>query len=83
MALHHLQCCNQNYDLYQMLEGAAIIIINEFSRLAGYEGQKLEMLNSGLVIDFIKADKKLLGIAEISEIIKACEMETVRIHKGI
>jgi len=41
-------------------------IINVLSRLAGYEGQKLEMLNSGLVIDFIKA----------------CEMETVRIHKG-
>jgi hypothetical protein len=47
LSLHYLKCCNQQYDLYQMREGAAAIIINEFNRLAGYENKDLEMLNSG------------------------------------
>ncbi|HLF47310.1 MAG TPA: hypothetical protein VI548_12855, partial [Chitinophagaceae bacterium] len=29
LSLHHLKCCNQHYDLYQMREGSAAVIINE------------------------------------------------------
>ncbi len=83
LALHHLKCCNQHYDLYQMREGAATIIINEFDRLAGYGGQQLEMLNSGVVMDYILNDKTLSTNPTISRVKNAMEAESARIKKGI
>jgi hypothetical protein len=83
LALHHLKCCNQHYDLYQMREGAATIVINEFSRLAGYAGQRLEILNSGLIVDYILSDKTLSTNPTISGIMRSIEAETARIEKGI
>lgn len=83
LALHHLKCCNQHYDLYQMREGAAIVIINEFDKLAGYEGSRLEMLNSGLITDYIKSDKILSGNPVIANVMQRIESESKRIEKGI
>lgn len=83
LALHHLKCCNQHYDLYQMREGAAAVIINEFNKLAGYEGQQLEMLNSGLIVDYIKSDTMLSTNPAIISVIKAYESESKRIEKGV
>ncbi len=83
LALHHLNCCNQHYDLYQMREGAAALIINEFSKLAGYEGQRLEMLNSGLITDYIESDKMLSENPAIYSVMNAIKSEKKRIEKGI
>ena len=83
LAVHHLKCCNQHYDLYQMREGAATIIINEFNKLAGYEGQRLEMLNSGLVTDYIKMDSELSKSPIIGKSINAEKEEERRIEKGV
>lgn len=83
LALHHLKCCNQHYDLYQMREGPAAIIINEFNRLAGYEGKRLEMLNSGLIMDYIKSDTLLSTNQAIINVMNAYESESKRIEKGI
>lgn len=83
LALYHLKCCNQYYDLYQMREGAAAIIINEFSKLAGYESQNLEMLNSGLIKDFIEKDMILSTNPAIVKVINAIISEENRIKKGV
>src|SRR5687767_1814601 len=83
LALHHLKCCNQHYDLYQMREGAAAVIINEFNKLAGYEGKRLEMLNSGLIVDYIKSDTMLSTNQAIFNVMNAHESESKRIEKGV
>lgn len=83
LALHHLKCCNQHYDLYQMREGAAAVIINEFNKLAGYEGKRLEMLNSGLITDYIGSDKILSANPTIITVMNAIKSEDKRIEKGI
>lgn len=51
---HHLKCCNQGYDLQSMAKGGAKIIIDDFERIAGYRERRLEMLNSGTVVDYIE-----------------------------
>lgn len=83
LALHHLKCCNQHYDLYQMREGAAAVIINEFNKLAGYEGQRLEMLNSGLIKDYIESDTMLSANPIIINVMNTIKKEEIRIEKGI
>lgn len=83
LALHHLKCCNHHYDLYQMREGAAAVIINEFTKLAGYEGKRLEMLNSGLIIEYIKSDKMLSTNQAILNVMNTYESESKRIEKGV
>jgi hypothetical protein len=83
LALHHLKCCNQYYDLYQMKEGAATVIIDEFDNLAGYKEQRLEMLNSGLITDYIESDTMLSANPAIRKVMKAIKAEEHRIEKGI
>ncbi len=83
LALYHLKCCNQHYDLYQMREGAAAVIINEFNTLAGYEKERLEILNSGLITDYIKSDKILSTNPAIISVMNAINLESKRIEKGI
>jgi len=83
LALHHLKCCNHHYDLYQMRKGAAAVIINEFNKLAGYERQRLEMLNSGLIVDYIKSDTILSANPAIINIMNAIASEGKRIEKGV
>lgn len=83
LALHHLKCCNQHYDLYQMREGAAAVIINEFNKLAGYEGKRLEMLNSGLITDYLENDTMLSANPAITNVMNAIKSEGRRIKKGI
>lgn len=75
LALHHLKCCNQHYDLYQMREGPAAIVINEFDRLGGYSQSGLEMLNSGLIVDYIRSEKSLITNPEITEVMSGMEAE--------
>ncbi len=83
LALYHLKCCNQNYDLYQMREGAASVIINEFSKLAGYEGKRIEMLNSGLITDYLESNRMLLSNPTIANIMDTIKSEEKRIEKGL
>lgn len=83
LALNHLRCCNQYYDLYQMREGPAAIVINEFNRLGGYSQLWLEMLNSGLVVDYISNEKSLLVNPKIFVVMSGIEAETTRIKKEI
>lgn len=81
LALHHLQCCNQHYDLYQMNEGPASIIINGFNGLAAYESNNLEMLNSGLIIDYIKSDSSLSVKPPVLCVLNAYEIKNKSIKK--
>jgi len=83
LALHHLKCCNQHYDLYQMRDSTATLVINEFNRLAGYEGQRLEMLNSGLIMDYIQSDTMLSANPAIITVLNAIKIEEARIEKGV
>jgi hypothetical protein len=83
LALHHLKCCNQHYDLYQMREGAATVIINEFEKLAGYEGKRLEMLNSAHITDYIKSDKILSANPDVANVMDTIKSESKRIERGI
>jgi hypothetical protein len=50
---------HQGYDLLTMKEGASKIIINEFELIGGYKSERLEMLNSGTVLDVIDKEKEL------------------------
>lgn len=81
--LYHAKCCNQNYDLYQMREGSAGIIINEFNRFSGYKAQRLEMLQSGTVEYYIQKDKELAADPTIKEIARQIAAENSRIEKGV
>ena len=77
-ALHHLQCCNQGYDLYQMREGAAAIIINEFDRFSGYKSKKLEMLNSGVIVDYINSNSTLSSDTTLANLVKLIKAQQSR-----
>ena len=54
-------------------EGAAAVNINEFNKLTGYEGRRLEMLNSGLIVDYIKSDTMLSTNPAIINVMNAYE----------
>lgn len=79
---HHLQCCNQGYDLQSMETGGAKVIIEEFKNMAGYKNQRLEMLNSGVIVDFIKSDQTLKDNSILKELLQKIDRETQRINKG-
>ena len=81
--LRHLQCCNQGYDLLSMRNGAASVIINDFEKLAGYKGQNLEMLNSGIIADYIDREPTIKANKLIQEIRENIDKEAKRIKKGI
>ena len=80
--IHHLQCCNQGYDLLSMKEGAASIVINAFEKLAGYNGQNLEMLNSGIIVDYIDKEPSFKINKIVQLLRKNIEKEVIRIAKG-
>lgn len=77
---YHLKCCNQGYDLQSMETNGAKIIIVEFKKIAGYQNQHLEMLNSGTIVDFIKSDLELRGNTHIKELLENIEKEVHRIN---
>ena len=56
---HHIQVAHQGYDLYSMRSGAAKTIIDEFDIIGGYNKRRLEMLNSGTVLDVIDKEPAL------------------------
>lgn len=78
----HLKCCNQGYDLQSMAHGGAGVLINEFKRIAGYNEQRLEMLNSSTVVDYIDHHQELKDNANLKVIVKEIAKETSRIEKG-
>lgn len=80
--LYHLNCCNQGYDLQSMETGGAKVIIEEFKRMAGYSNKGLEMLNSGVIVDFIKSDQTLNDNLELKELLKKIEIKTHLINDG-
>lgn len=83
LALHHLKCCNQFYDLNQMKDSSAVLLINEFKRIAGYKDQQLEILNSGLITNYMQTDKDLFENPMIVNLINDIKLESKRIETGI
>jgi hypothetical protein len=83
LAVHHLKCCNNGYDLYQMEGASANIIIHEFENLSGYRRNELEMLNSGSIFDFIKKDSSLGNNKLLKSLDIQYKNEERRIEKGI
>lgn len=81
LALHHLKCCNQNYDLYQMEKGGATVIIGEFNRMAAF-GQRPEMLNSGHIKSYVSDKPFLARDSTIRQLILAMDAEESRIKKS-
>ena len=81
--LHHLRCCNQGYDVLHMKEAGAIVIVNEYQKLLGYSNMRLEMLNSGLVEDYIKSDIVLESNRALKDLLLQIEAEQKRIEKGV
>lgn len=79
---HHLQCCNQGYDLLSMKEGAASIIISGFEKLAGYKGRNLEMLNSGTIVDYIDKEPSFKNNKTVQVLREDIRKEVQRIEKG-
>lgn len=79
---YHLKCCNQGYDLQSMEQGGAKVIINEFKNIAGYKSQRLEMLNSSTVVDFIEHHQALKDNTTLKDILKKIDEEASRIDKG-
>ncbi len=82
LSIHHLQCCNQGYDLFSMENRGAKIIVDEFRRMSGYQNIHLEMLNSGFIFDFIESDKTLKENPAIKLLIKKHDKEADRIDAG-
>jgi hypothetical protein len=80
--LHHLQCCNQGYDLLSMKEGTATFIINAFEKLAGYNGKNLEMLNSGTIVYYIDKEPSFKGNKTVQRLRENIRKEVKRIEKG-
>lgn len=80
--LHHLQCCNQGYDLLSMKEGAASIVINAFVKLGSYTGKSLEMLNSGTIVDYIDKESLFKNNKTIQALRDDIRKEVQRIGKG-
>jgi len=81
---HHLQCCNQGYDLLSMKEGAAKVIIDEFERLAGYDKKPtLEFLNSSKIVEYISPKSDLQKNSQIQSLLNKINKEQKRIQKGV
>lgn len=79
---YHLHCCNQGYDLLAMETGNSKILIRELKRIAGYQNQNLEMLNSGIVVNYVESDKSLEGETEIKNLLGKIHNEIRRINEG-
>ena len=66
-----------------MKEGGAEIIINEFEIMGGYKGNRQEMLNSNLIIDYIEKNRTLAANKAISHVTDSIKVERKRIKNGI
>jgi hypothetical protein len=76
---YHLECCSQGYDLLGMKKGGANLIINEFERLLGIQGQNIEFLNSFKVIDYVYGDDSLMKNEVLNNLLKQIKY---RPHSG-
>lgn len=56
---YHIRVGHQGYDLYLMKSGTSKIIISEFELIGGYNKERLEMLNSGTILDVIDKENQL------------------------
>lgn len=83
LALYHLKCCNQGYDLFQMNGTATEKIVDEFLSISGISRDNTEMISSGYVLDFLTTDKVALSYPFIKEMLIEFQKEKKRIAKGI
>jgi len=67
--VYHIEYGEVGYDLLGMKTGAAKTIINEFQILAGYN-KKLEFLNAGNIVAFVKHDPDLRENKTLHKLIK-------------
>lgn len=80
--IHHLQCCNQGYDLLPMKEGSAKIIISSFQKYSKRDNIKLEMLNSGTIVQYIESDSFFKNNKTIQLLRIKIESEFKRIERN-
>jgi len=86
---YHILNGHQSYDLQAMDSGGAGIIIHEFKKMAGYDTMHLDMLSSGVVVDFINQNKVLRTNAIMVKILNQIKIEAdlvdrqhnVKIHR--
>lgn len=71
---YHIEYGEVGYDLLAMKTGAAKIIIKEFQILAGYN-KRLEFLNSGNIVSFIKQDPELRTNKALQKLISQFKWE--------
>jgi hypothetical protein len=71
---YHIEYGEVGYDLLAMKTGAAKIIIKEFQILAGYN-KRLEFLNSGNIVSFIKQDPELRTNKTLQKLISQFKWE--------
>ena len=67
--VYHIEYGEVGYDLLGMKTGAAKIIIKEFQILAGYN-KRLEFLNSGNIVSYVKHDPDLRENKTLQKLIK-------------
>lgn len=78
---YHILNGHQSYDLQSMDEGGAKVIIHEFKIMAGYDTVHLEMLSSGVVVDFIQQNKVLSTNPRLKKLLKQIKIEADLIDK--
>jgi len=78
---YHILNGHQSYDLLSMDEGGAKVIIHEFKKMAGYGTIHMEMLSSGVVVDFIQQNKVLRTNPRLGKLLKQIKIEADLIDK--
>lgn len=76
---YHVSVGHQGYDLQSMEKGAAKIIVEDFKKMAGYQSPQLEMLNSAVIMDFIKKDEHLKK--ELADLVSQIEKKSDEVDK--
>ena len=72
--VYHIEYGEVGYDLLGMKTGAAKTIIKEFQILAGYN-KRMEFLNSGNVVSYIKQDPELRENKTLQKLVKQFKWE--------
>lgn len=70
---YHLKNSHQSYDLLSMKSGISFNIIEYFQELSGYKGD-LEMLSSGVIMDYVLKNKSRLNNSLINKVFKEIKL---------
>lgn len=70
---YHIENSHQGYDLLPMKSGISFNIIEYFQNSSGYKGD-LEMLNSGIIMEYVLKNKNRLNNPLINKIFKEIKL---------